>query len=87
MRTVLYAVGLAGVLLGLAGCKTNPPLRPVKPPEEFRTPPDEARYTNPPQTPKEAQNLDGNPKPKTDPSLPKSIGQPGSPAARNGYSP
>jgi hypothetical protein len=66
---------LPAVLAGLAGCATPDITRPPKPPEEYGPPPvEEARFSMPPQYPKETLNQDAIPKPSTTPG---GLGGPG----------
>jgi hypothetical protein len=60
MRRLRHLVGLLLlVAIGLSGCATNESsIRPPKPPEEFRDPPDEPRYTGPVQYPRETMQED-----------------------------
>ena len=83
MRRVWYTLVLSGAILWQVGCKNDALLRPPKPAEEFSIPPEEARYTNPPTTPKEALNNDGGKGKSNDPGTPGSIGKTG----RNGMNP
>jgi hypothetical protein len=54
------ALGLLTALLGLASCTSpNAHLRPVRPPEEYKIPPDnDPRYNQPIEYPKEAMEKD-----------------------------
>ena len=50
---------LAVTLFALTGCKKEPYLRPPKPPEQLLTPPaEEARFSQPPDYPKNVLNED-----------------------------
>jgi hypothetical protein len=83
MRRVWCTLFLLGAILGHAGCKNDALLRPPKPPETFNIPPDEARYVNPPNTPKEQLNNDAAKGKGNDPGNPGTIGKTG----RNGMNP
>ncbi len=55
---------LSATLLALAGCKTQPFIRPPKPPEQLIAPPiEEARFSQPPEYPKYTLNEDKIKKP------------------------
>jgi hypothetical protein len=74
---------LVATLLGLAGCHGTEVKRPPKPPEDYTPPPEqEARFSRPPEYPKELLNKDNliSPKDSTVPAMgsPGSPGNPGS---------
>ena len=72
MRKVWWnMLGVLSVLLAQSGCKNESLLRPPKNPEEYRLPPTDQRYVDPPQPPKETLNQDPGKK-NTDPGAPSS---------------
>ena len=80
-----FALTLLG-LAGLVGCtSTDPHVRPPKPPEEFRAPPEnDGRYTKPMEYPKESLGEDmlikkARDAAKSTPSGPSRMGMPGRP--------
>jgi hypothetical protein len=60
MRRTTAGLGLlAAALLGLAGCKSDPYLKPPKAPEVYAVPPaDDARFAGPPKFPPGTLNQD-----------------------------
>jgi hypothetical protein len=60
MRRIRHLVGLVVLAaVGLGGCAaTESQVRPPKPPEEFKAPPDESRYSGPVEYPRETMNQD-----------------------------
>ena len=81
MRRLWSTMGLFAALLAHAGCKHDPILRPQKNAEEFRIPPDEPRYTNPSEPPKDTLNPDpGNKYKSGDSRGPGAPGSPGNPS-------
>ena len=68
---------LTVALLGLAGCHTDPPIKPPKFADEYKLPPDaDRRYSQPPEYPKESLNKDPGPK--------STLGAPNGPGGRGG---
>jgi hypothetical protein len=70
MRKLWCMTGLLGAMLWMAGCKNEALLRPPKNPEVFNLPPDDPRYTGPPEYPKDTLNQDPLAKAKSDSNLP-----------------
>jgi hypothetical protein len=65
---------MVALVLAFAGCRTEPYLRPPKPPETLVAPPvEEARFSQPPEYPKSVLNEDRIKKPNSD----KDQGAPG----------
>jgi hypothetical protein len=62
---------LGAMVLALAGCtSTQPDLKPPKQPEQLAVPPDDPRYNNYTQYPKDTLNTDLNKKPDAGPLSP-----------------
>jgi hypothetical protein len=61
-------------IIAHAGCKNESMLRPPKNPEEYKIPPGDARYTQPPEPPKEYLNQDWMAKNRADPNNPSTPG-------------
>jgi hypothetical protein len=87
MRKWGTGIGLLAALIAVTGCKKEPYLRPPKPPEQLLTPPvEDARFSQPPEYPKNVLNEDKIRKPTgtdkdagTPGSVPKGIQRPGGP--------
>jgi hypothetical protein len=77
MRRRRMGIGLlTAVLVAFAGCKKEPYLRPPKPPEQLIAPPvEDARFSQPPDFPKNVMNEDKLKKPA---GADKDAGAPGS---------
>jgi hypothetical protein len=74
MRRRLGIGLLTAAVLAFAGCKKDPYLRPPKPPEQLiASPVDDARFSQPPDFPKNVMNEDKIKRPNAD----KDTGAPG----------
>jgi hypothetical protein len=90
MRRIRDMLGLIALLqLGLVGCTlTESQIKPPKPPEEFKAPPeDDPRYSRPIEYPKDTMDEDRLLKKAKDASksAPNPIGRPGAPNRFGGY--